>query len=76
MIVPILSPDFCKSEWDQIERTSAMLDEPSGLGRRMRPLLRRSCKPPRFLKVLNYIDVTTDASFDKEYRRICRDLDG
>jgi len=76
IIVPILSPDFCKSEWIQIERTSAMLDDPSGLKRRMRPLLRRECEIPRFLRPLNHIDVTTDALFDKEYPRICRDLGG
>ncbi len=48
-IVPVLSPEFCASEWSQMERTSAMLEDPAGLSRRVRPLLRRESDLPRFL---------------------------
>ena len=64
VIVAVLSPEFCKSEWNKIERTSTMLDDPRGLRRRMRPLLRRPCTLPIFLKPLQQIDVSTDALFN------------
>ena len=71
-IVLILSPDFVTSEWSQIERTGAMAKNPDSL----RPLMRRHCDLPAFLKTPNYIDVTTDARFNKQYPKICRSLGG
>ena len=40
-IILCLSPDFCRSEWTKLERTSAMADDPAGLKlkRKLRPLL-------------------------------------
>ena len=44
IVVAVLSPDFCKSEWATIERTSAMVEDPAGLRRRLRPLMRKPCR--------------------------------
>ena len=30
-VVFVLSPDFCNSEWVEVERTSSIADDPSGL---------------------------------------------
>ncbi len=77
IFVPILSPDYCNSEWANRERTSAMFDGPEGQKHRLLPLLRQPCKKlPRFLRPLKHIDVTTDALFKKHYPKICRDLGG
>ena len=77
VIVAVLSPEFCASEWVTLERTSAMLDDPAGLRRRVRPLLRRTCDTlPRFLRPLQQLDVSTDHRFDVVYPQLCRDLGG
>ncbi len=65
-IVLCLSPNFCQSEWTEIERTSAMADDPKGLKRKIRPLLLEPCGNlfPRFLKPIKLIDVSTPEKFD------------
>jgi hypothetical protein len=76
----VLSPDFCNSEWVEVERTSSLTDDPSGRTRKMRPLLLRPCRElptfPRFLRQVQAIDVSANALFEANYPRICRDLGG
>ncbi len=67
--VAVLSPDFVQSKWVELERTSAMADDPAGLKRKMRPLLLRPCKVPRFLKPIQLIDVSSAALFERRRRR-------
>jgi len=79
-VVFVLSPDFCNSEWVEVERTSSIADDPSGLKRKVRPLMLRDCSHlptfPRFLKHVQTIDVSTNSLFDENYPRICRELGG
>ena len=66
-VIVVLTPDFCQSKWTEFERTSAMADDPSGLKRKIRPLVLTPCKHlasfPRFLKPIQrsiervYIDI-------------------
>jgi tetratricopeptide (TPR) repeat protein len=65
-----------QSKWVELERTSAMADDPAGLKRKMRPLLLRPCEVPRFLKPIQLVDVSTAALFEQNYPRICGDLGG
>src|SRR4051794_2063261 len=62
-IVFVLSPDFCNSEWVEVERTSSLADHPSGLKRKIRPLMLRDCRHlptfPRFLRQVQALDVST-----------------
>jgi len=74
--VAVLSPEFVQSKWVELERTSAMADDPAGLKRKMRPLLLRPCEVPRFLKPSQLIDVSTAALFEENYPRICQRLGG
>src|ERR1700682_3867674 len=60
----VLSPDFVRSKWVELERTSAISDDPAGLKRNIRPLLLRPCELPRFLKPIQSIDASTQALFD------------
>ncbi len=77
IFVPVLSPEFCDSEWITIERTSAMIEDPSGVRRRVRPLLLRECpNRPRFLKPIQHIDVSTTELFEQNYPKICAALGG
>lgn len=75
-IIVLLSPGFVNSEWTNVERTSIMLEDPANLKRKILPLLHLRCEPPRFLKALQYLDVTTTELFDKRYSKICHDLGG
>src|SRR6516165_1672881 len=60
-VVFVLSPDFCNSEWAEVERTSIAADL-NALSRKVRPLMLRSCLDlptfPRFLRQVESIDVT------------------
>ncbi|NQE06192.1 hypothetical protein C5S32_10015, partial [ANME-1 cluster archaeon GoMg1] len=77
-VVLCLSPDFCRSEWTKLERTSAMADDPGGLERKLRPLLLEPCDNliPRFIKPIQQIDVSTPRKFEENYPGICRELGG
>jgi tetratricopeptide (TPR) repeat protein len=79
-IVFVLSPDFCDSQWVEVERTSAIAGDPSGLKRKVRPLMLHDCRHlptfPRFLRNIQAIDVSTTTAFEQNYPRICRELGG
>lgn len=79
-IVFVLSPDFCNSEWVEVERTGSIADDPIGLKRKVRPLMLRQCRDlrtfPRFLKQTQAIDVSNNERFEVEYPRICKGLGG
>jgi len=77
-VILCLSPDFCRSEWTKLERTSSMADDPGGLKRKLRPLLIEPCSDllPRFLKPVQHIDVSTPKKFEENYPRICREFGG
>lgn len=77
-IILILSPDFCKSEWAKLERTSVMAEDPEGLEKKIRPLLLKDCKGlmPRFLKPIQFMDISSEEKFEKRYPDICRQLGG
>ena len=59
-----------------MERTSIIADNPDGIRRKIKPLLRVECEIPRFLKPIQSIDVTTDKNFEHRYPKICKDLGG
>jgi hypothetical protein len=79
-VVFVLSPDFCNSEWVEVERTSSIADDPEGLERKVRPLMLRPCRDlptfPRFLRQVQAMDVSTVENFEKIYPRICHELGG
>jgi tetratricopeptide (TPR) repeat protein len=79
-VVFVLSPDFCNSEWVEVERTSSIADDPSGNKRKVLPLMLRPCSDlptfPRFLRHIQMLDVSTNSKFEALYPRICQDLGG
>jgi len=78
ILVLILSPDFCASEWTRIELSSARLKDPIGLKRRIRPLILKPCDNdiPPFLRSIQSMNVSTHKLFEKNYPKICEDLGG
>jgi tetratricopeptide (TPR) repeat protein len=79
-IVFVLSPDFCNSEWVEVERTSSIADDASGLKRKVRPLMLRPCRDlpmfPRFLRAIQATDVSTNSLFEQNYASFCREVGG
>ena len=79
-VVFVLSPDFCNSEWAEVERTSSIADDGGGQKSKVRPLMLRPCGElatfPRFLRQVQALDVSTNALFEANYPRICRELGG
>ncbi len=78
IILLVLTPDYCKSEWSKLERTSVMADDPAGLKKRIKPLLLKDCGDdlPRFLKPVQHLDISSKEKFEKEYEKICLELGG
>ena len=78
IMVVVLSLEYCKSEWGLIENTSARIDDPAGLRRKIRPLLLEPCREvlPAFLKPIQHIDVSSPEKFKIEYPKISRELGG
>ena len=78
-IVFVLSPDFCESKWAEVERTTSLATDPSGLQRKVRPLLLQECRHltsfPRFLQQVQLVDVSSEERFEENYRRICSALE-
>ena len=70
-VVFVLSPDFCNSEWVEVERTSSIADDGGGLKRKVRPLMLRPCRElptfPRFVRQVQAMDVSTEAEFEANY---------
>lgn len=79
-IVFVLSPDFCNSEWVEVERTSSISTDPSGKKCEIRPLMLRPCGDlpnfPRFLRQFQTFDVSTHPLFEANYPKICQTLGG
>src|SRR5262249_35607495 len=79
-VVFVLSPDFCNSEWVEVERTSNIADDPRGLKRKVLPLMLRPCRHlptfPRFLRQVQSLDVSRAELFAQNYGRICKELGG
>ena len=76
VVVLVLSPAFCRSEWTKIESSGAMADDPAGFRKKLRLLLLEPCEEDlaRFLRACRHIDVSTDDKFEAEYPMICKNL--
>jgi hypothetical protein len=75
-IVLVLSPDFVRSKWSEVERTSGMADNPDGAKRKLLPLKLQDCEVPRFLRQIQTLDVSTPELFEQNYPKICKSLGG
>ncbi|MDJ0915146.1 MAG: toll/interleukin-1 receptor domain-containing protein [Desulfobacterales bacterium] len=78
VIILVLSPDFCRTEWPRIESTSVLVNDPASFSRKLQLLLLKPCEKylSGFLRECQPIDVSADDKFEAAYTRICRDLVG
>ncbi len=77
-IVPILTPDYCRSQWPQLEQTALMAENSETRMKKIRPLLLKECPAqlPQFLKPIQAIDVSSAEKFETNYPTICQGLGG
>src|SRR5664279_1677081 len=58
-VIFVLSPDFCNSQWVEAERTSSIADDPTGLKRKILPLMLQPCPDlPTFPRSVSYTHLT------------------
>lgn len=60
----LLSPASIKAEWPTAERDAALLNDPSGRGGRVVPILVKDCEMPLLLAIRHWIDVRDKQRFD------------
>ncbi|NIM11068.1 MAG: tetratricopeptide repeat protein [Candidatus Aminicenantes bacterium] len=77
-IVPVLTPDYCKSQWSQKERTAFMAKYLTRKKNKIKPLLLKKCgeELPSFLWDIQTIDISSKEKFKRNYPRICQELGG
>jgi hypothetical protein len=75
-IIPIMSPDWLKSDWTTLERVIPVHDDPAGLKARIIPIMRRSCEPPPSMRILRWLNFETDSNFEKESKKLIGRIQG
>lgn len=75
-IIPIMSPDWLKSDWTTLERVIPVYDDPAGLKGRILPIMRRSCEPPPSIRILRWFIFETDSNFERECKKLIGRIQG
>ena len=75
-IVPILTPDYCSSQWPQFQEIAFPPDSAEDLQKKIRPLLLKECLDvlPPMLKSMQFMDVSSPEKFATNYPIICNSL--
>ena len=78
VVILVLSPDFCFTEWPRIEFTMEMVGDAERFSQKLQLLLLEPCEEhlTRFLRNRQYIDASTDEKFKEAYPRVCRAFGG
>lgn len=66
----VLTPAWVASEWTAFELLLTQTADPAARRRRLLPLLRQPCQPPRRLAMLTYADFTQQETWDTELQRV------
>ncbi|MBF0451493.1 MAG: toll/interleukin-1 receptor domain-containing protein [Candidatus Magnetomorum sp.] len=74
IVIPVLSPNYLKSEWTKLEYLFYCSDDPLSKKRPIRPLMYQGCQASGFLKNIQHIDVQTPQLFEKNYPSILKEL--
>ncbi len=70
----VLTPNWIASEWTNFEALLMQTEDPSGLRRRILPLMLARCEPPKRIAMLTYADFTASAHWEREIPRLIRAL--
>jgi hypothetical protein len=72
----IMSPEWESSNWTLLERAMPVYDDPAGLKQRIIPIYRRKCSVPPSIRILKWLDFSTDRNFEREASRLVAWLKG
>jgi len=66
----ILTPDYIKSEWCELEEIMVQSLTPANRKLRVIPLLKKECKKPLHVRALTHVDFTDGADLDLAWRQL------
>lgn len=72
----LLSPASIDAEWPTAERDAALLSDPSGRAGRVIPVIVKECEIPPLLRIRKWVDLRSDADFDKNMGKIISRITG
>jgi len=72
----IMSPESLKSPWVALERSTAIIKDPSAKHKTLIPILRKKCDIPYMLQRINYIDFSDDSRYGKKLYELLEILRG
>lgn len=75
-IVLVMSPEWLESNWTTLERVIPVYDDPAGLKGRIIPIMRRRCEPPPSIRILKWLDFTTESNFEREAKKLISRIKG
>ncbi len=77
-IVPILTPDYCRLQWPQLEQAALMSETADGLKEKLQPLLLKECAAelPQLLKSIQTIDISSYEKLEMNYPTIIHGYGG
>jgi hypothetical protein len=75
-IVLVMSPNWLESNWTTLERVIPVYDDPAGLKGRIIPIMRRRCEPPPSIRILKWLDFTTESNFEREFKKLIARIKG
>ena len=68
----VLTKAWVGSRWTQYEALLTQTEDPGGYFRRLLPVLREPCDPPKRISMLSYADLTREEDADSRVREIDR----
>jgi hypothetical protein len=75
-IILVMSPEWLESNWTTLERVIPVYDDPAGLKGRIIPIMRRRCEPPPSIRILKWLDFTTESNFEREAKKLISRVKG
>lgn len=72
----VMSPEWERSPWTELERTIAIYNDPSNMSGRIIPILISDCNIPPTLRILKWFDFRSDKNFEQEAKKIIAKLSG
>jgi len=73
-IIPVMTPEWTRSEWCQLEADIAVMLDPSASRRRIIPILLRDCEIPEDLARLKYADFRNQKLFEENFNLLVKEL--